>query len=82
MPSSCLPQPDMAKLLVSPAVLVGQLFIGAQPELEIRGASFDPVRRVVVLDVEGPGVPPVDGEVVVDVTVGGAGVESVVYRQV
>jgi hypothetical protein len=50
----------MSKLAVSPDLLVQQLFECTQPDLRIVGASFDAQRQVVLLDVEGPGVPEAD----------------------
>lgn len=53
----------MSRLAVSAELLAKQLFSGAQPQLRVVGASFDEVRQVVLLDIEGPGVP--DAEEVV-----------------
>ena len=47
----------MAKLQVAPELLIEQLFKGAAPGVRILGASFDPIRHIVELDIEGPGVP-------------------------
>ena len=42
----------MAKLRVAPELLVQVLFSGA--DIEIRGASFDAQRRLIMLDIAGP----------------------------
>ncbi|MDN8617865.1 hypothetical protein [Variovorax ginsengisoli] len=47
----------MAKLEVSVDLLVSALFERSQPNLVVRGASFDAGRNVVELDIVGPGVP-------------------------
>ena len=48
----------MAKLRVAPELLVQVLFSGA--DIEIRGASFDAQRRLIMLDIAGPEVPNTD----------------------
>lgn len=50
----------MSKLVVTPELLVEQLFERTQPDLRVTGASFDPERQVVLLEVQGPGVPVAD----------------------
>lgn len=47
----------MAKLQISGQFLVLALFQGTQQQLVVRGASFDPTREVIELDIVGPGVP-------------------------
>lgn len=47
----------MAKLQVAPEMLVQNLFQGAAPGVRITGASFDHAHGIVVLEIEGPGVP-------------------------
>jgi hypothetical protein len=49
----------VSKLQVVPEALAQSLFQGACPEVRIVGASFDHFRGVVLLDIEGPGVPDV-----------------------
>lgn len=47
----------MSRLHISPDLLIRQLFEGTQPQLRVVEATFDQVRRTVVLEIEGPGVP-------------------------
>jgi hypothetical protein len=47
----------VSQLAVAPELLVQSLFQGACPEVRIVGASFDPLRAVVLLDLGGSGVP-------------------------
>lgn len=49
-----------AKLAVAPQILLHALFHGARQDVEIRGASFDPVRQVVLLEIDGDGIPDAD----------------------
>ena len=45
----------MAKLRISPELLVEAVFAGAK--IEICGASFDSQRQLLLLDITGPEVP-------------------------
>ncbi len=49
----------MAKLNVSPELLVQALFGDSSPgvDVHIRGAAFDEVKRVIVLEIDGLSVP-------------------------
>lgn len=47
----------MSRLAVTPEFLAKALFQDACPGVYIKGATFDPGRRVVLFDIEGPGVP-------------------------
>lgn len=57
----------MARLLIAPELLFEQLFPD-QIGLEMMGAFYDPHRSVLVLDIQGPSVPPNANEVVAFVT--------------
>jgi hypothetical protein len=47
----------MSKLVVAPELIVSTLFAGTQPEVRIIGAGFDVASGLVLLEIEGPGVP-------------------------
>lgn len=57
----------MAELRIAPEMLLSLLFPD-QDSVTLHGARFDPVRRLVIMDITGPTVPEV-GEVVATVTV-------------
>ena len=47
----------MSKLAITPKYLEQAIFQGACPEVRIIGASFCSFRQVVLLEIEGPGIP-------------------------
>lgn len=55
----------MAKVALAPELISEEIF--PHTDVEIVGAGWDPVRRAVVLYVEGPAVPAGAEEVIADI---------------
>jgi hypothetical protein len=59
----------MARVRIAVPYLLEALFPGVTPLADVRGVSFDADRRLVLLDMEGPDLPPGDVECTAIVTV-------------
>jgi hypothetical protein len=75
----------MARIKITPEFISDQVFGGTQAPVEIRGTTFDPIMRVLVLDIAGPDVPECD-EVRAEVTLqqnrAGERLHTVVFKPI